>query len=302
MRARFVNESIHIGDRKKQLSSSTVYEVTGVDNLSGRGDLFIKNQNTGIEERCYSRDWNDMRKYSYIIMEAELGFKRGQNPHKSLSLNGYKDLKINHEFIVLRDLLYNGTGWETGYDERDSPYIPLDKGTRVIIQELHPHKIHLFIPKINDHTVISPEAFHNHIYTWFNPIYTNESMNFKRGQDPHQSLGIGKYKEMQVNDAIQLNKSIYRREPGFPWSFDSQVAPDIGDGTLEQRFLNKGTILYYHNPDPEYKREDDVDLDPAHPTEWDSAFYGMNKDFLYAGLESGDFTFLPDYWNTKMKN
>ena len=80
MRARLVHEGeFQEGERKKQLSTGRVFTITGTDNVSGnKGDLFIRDEQTGEQEFCSSKDWADPRKYSSVILE----FKRGQGSTK----------------------------------------------------------------------------------------------------------------------------------------------------------------------------------------------------------------------------
>ena len=68
MKAKLVHDFNNvIGEKKKELSSSMIYTIVGTQNLSGRGDLFIKNMHDKIIKKCYSIDWNNPRKYSSII-------------------------------------------------------------------------------------------------------------------------------------------------------------------------------------------------------------------------------------------
>jgi hypothetical protein len=121
---------------------------------------------------------------------------------------------------------------------------------------------------------------------------------FKQGGNPYDIMGLGAYKNPKVNDAIRLNRPIYRGDqygnPDYEWRFNVGVwNPRPNDE--EQCFFPAGTILYYHESSL-YTDPTRIELDPAHYTEWDQPFYGMYKDFFEDGIKNGDFTFLPNYW------
>jgi hypothetical protein len=135
MRAKFIKDFItklsdyNIGDRKKQLSSGDVYQIINMGNISGGGDLFIHNENTGKDEKCFSNDWADMRKFSSVILE----FQQGQDPYKIMGLGAYQ---VGTELIVTHNI-----DWSTnGKDIRkwvESEYNLLSVGTKLYVTEIN---------------------------------------------------------------------------------------------------------------------------------------------------------------------
>jgi len=77
---------------------------------------------------------------------------------------------------------------------------------------------------------------------------TNESLNFKRGENPHQKLGIGDFTAFKDGDQIEALETVWWHTKTNQWIFTDNEDPEPGN----QLIYKAGTILTYKESTDEF--------------------------------------------------
>lgn len=152
-----------------------------------------------------------------MLVKEFISFKRGQSPTKSLNIGDDRTFQHGDKILLTNTddiLIYNSTpGLITG-----NTYF---KNTENTI-------------KIPLSTILKSKKLEND-YSW---TRINESMNFKRGQNPHNALSVGKYKPFAVGDMVYI-------KPNFLELFDEKESEVLGDQSYRRDMMSLDLSILY---------------------------------------------------------
>jgi len=189
-----------------------VYEITATDNLHGGGDLFIKNA-SGSGIKCYTRDWNDLRKYSSVIMEREsLNFEEDLDPYKALQVGSHRQFRSGDTIKILYSTVSMPTAGDIIQIEEDPDHEIT--GSDLLFKYLNKIKDNperKYGRWVVDHWFADPKN------KWELLSSFNESLNFEEDLDPYDALKIGKHRQFNVGDQLIFLEKLSAGNEKYEW-------------------------------------------------------------------------------------